>query len=87
MKTVLKNRKVYLDPLVEVEQNWLVPLIDPISRNYKIVTEPFIDKICPYTFQLKVSLHEKSGLIDNLEFVSEHFIVSNWIFQLATGLH
>ena len=52
---VLKIIKVYLDPLVEVEQNWLVPLIDPISRNYKIVTEPFIDKICPYTFQLKAS--------------------------------
>ena len=42
---------VFLDCHVEVNTNWLPPLIQPIAKDYRIVTCPYIDTINPDTYK------------------------------------
>lgn len=42
---------VFLDSHMEVNVNWLPPLIEPIKFNRKVATVPIIDSLSPYTLE------------------------------------
>ena len=46
---------VFLDSHVEVNRNWLVPLLDRIHRDRTVVAIPIIDLINAYTFEYRSS--------------------------------
>ena len=47
---------IFLDSHIEVNKNWLPPLLHPIARNYRAVTQPTIDAINEYNFEYKSGL-------------------------------
>ena len=42
---------VFLDSHVEVEVNWLPPLLQPLADNRRIATLPIVDYFDPFTFE------------------------------------
>ncbi|CAH8589576.1 unnamed protein product, partial [Schistosoma turkestanicum] len=44
---------IFLDSHCEANVNWLPPLLEPISKNYRTVTCPFIDVIDADTFEYR----------------------------------
>ncbi|XP_017047332.1 putative polypeptide N-acetylgalactosaminyltransferase 10 [Drosophila ficusphila] len=60
---------VFLDSHIEVNVNWLPPLLEPIAVNQNIVTGPILDTISHKTFEyMKTSMLTRSGF--------------NWLLQV-----
>ncbi|XP_063706146.1 polypeptide N-acetylgalactosaminyltransferase 35A-like [Culicoides brevitarsis] len=59
---------VFLDSHIEVNENWLPPLIAPILENSTIVTVPIIDLINPDTFTYSSSPMVRGGFNWGLHF-------------------
>ena len=64
---------VFLDSHCEVEQGWLEPLLDRVSRDRTTIASPVIDNINSQTFQFEpVSTALRGGFDWNLEFFWEY---------------
>ncbi|KAK4475833.1 hypothetical protein MN116_001085 [Schistosoma mekongi] len=55
---------VFLDSHCEANTNWLPPLLDPISKNYRTVTCPFIDVIDADSFEYHAQDDSARGAFD-----------------------
>ncbi|CAH8620225.1 unnamed protein product [Schistosoma intercalatum] len=55
---------IFLDSHCETNVNWLPPLLDPISKNYRTVTCPFIDVIDADTFEYRAQDDGARGAFD-----------------------
>lgn len=48
-----QSSKVFIDAQVEVNVNWLPPLLEPIALNPKVITTPIIDSFRYDTFEYR----------------------------------
>ncbi|CAH8654655.1 N-acetylgalactosaminyltransferase 6 [Schistosoma haematobium] len=55
---------IFLDSHCETNVNWLPPLLEPISKNYRTVTCPFIDVIDADTFEYRAQDDGARGAFD-----------------------
>jgi len=55
---------VVMDSHCECGTDWLQPLLNPIARNYKTVTCPFIDVIDMNTFEVRPQDDGRRGSFD-----------------------
>jgi glycosyltransferase involved in cell wall biosynthesis len=55
---------VFLDSHIEVNINWLPPLLDPIKRHRNISTVPIVDDFHPETFEYTVYGNGHRGVFD-----------------------
>lgn len=55
---------VFLDSHMEVNVNWLPPLLEPIAENWKTAVVPIIDSFSPYTLEYQTLGHGARGSFD-----------------------
>jgi polypeptide N-acetylgalactosaminyltransferase len=63
---------VFLDCHVEVNVNWLPPIIEPIAKNYRTLTCPYIDTIDPDTYRYVPLAHGFRGVFSWKRFNYQH---------------